>query len=251
MSIDLIIMPLLTMLSGTISLYIDPKNPKIKWVKPLMLSIVILSGILTIVSSYNNNKSAKTEKLELQNRINELKEQNKQLMEKIIKIPDETAARISKLQEFGFSYERAREATPQEIIQSKNANQELMSSQVNNQDIERRKTITIEYFPKDVDKNILISALKALGFQFKLGTPKNSDPTNAIWFGSNASLEDVKLVAYTLIRAGVQIRTIKPFRQPSEEPWASKIQVGSDPDYKNTPPLTVEKIRNVTSFSRQ
>lgn len=246
------IMPIIAMVSGIISLYVDPKDSQAKWIKPLMLILAVFTAIGTIASSYHSSESAKVEKQELQNRINELKDQNKQLMEKIKKIPDETAVIISKLQKFGFSYERAREATPQEIMQSKNANQKLILSQSSNQDIERRKAITVEYFPKNVDPNVVISALEQLGFKFKAGTANVKNiPTNAIWFGSNVSLEDVKLVAYTLIRAGVKIRTIKPFREPSKDHWASKIQVGADGDYKDSPPLTVEQIRDATDFPRR
>ena len=60
-----------------------------------------------------------------------------------------------------------------------------------------------------------------LGFRLQYlvpgGEAKNSLSTNAIWFGSNVNVEDVKLVAYTLIRAGIKIKTIKYSGQNSTQ----------------------------------
>ena len=65
------------------------------------------------------------------------------------------------------------------------------------------------------------------------------------------SVDDVKLVALTLIRAGVQIRAIRPIQD-----WlVSKkdlplTQVGADSIVVNDPVLTVEDIQRASRFTR-
>ena len=249
------------MLSGTISLYIDPKNPKYQWAKPVMLGIVIMSGLFTIGFSYKNYQGSKFKELELakdkeilQEKIDKLTIQNQQLLEEIKSNPKKMLEGVKTLfLSFGYTKKIFDKATKQELQQSKEANQALTSEiEIASQnDIQRRKTITVEYFPKDVDPKIVESKLKELGFNFKSSSPNVKNlSTNAIWFGSKVDITDVKLVAYTLIRAGVKIQTIKPFRQPNQEPWASKIQVGADGDYVNSSPLTIEQIKNTLEFTR-
>jgi hypothetical protein len=76
---------------------------------------------------------------------------------------------------------------------------------------EKRGKTTIEYFLKDVDQRKVLGAIQDLGFKVKPIPPIGNMPTNAIWFGSKVDVEDVKLVAYTLVHAGVNIKDIRPF----------------------------------------
>jgi hypothetical protein len=62
-------------------------------------------------------------------------------------------------------------------------------------------------------------------------------------------VEDVKLVALTLIRAGVQIRAIRPSQLPAKRDLPL-IQVGADVSVVNDPVLTVEAIQRATRFTR-
>ena len=72
-----------------------------------------------------------------------------------------------------------------------------------------------------------------------------------MWFGSPVDVEDVKLVALTLIRAGVQIRAFRPIQDyivgKKDLPL---IQVGADASIVNDPTLTVDAIRAASRFSR-
>ncbi len=115
---------------------------------------------------------------------------------------------------------------------------------------QQRSEITIQYFPKDVDRDIVEAALRELGFRLFVGvTQVENVPTNAIWFGANVKIDDVKLVAYTLIRAGVEIKIIRLFRNPMGN-RAHLIQVGADTAYKDKPALTVADIKNEQEFPR-
>ena len=106
------------------------------------------------------------------------------------------------------------------------------------------------------DKESVEYALKRLGpeWSFDLG---GSDPnldrassTNAIWFGSNVSLKDVKLVAEKLLTQGVPIKVIRPFNKPSSrlsKSWV--IDIGADHDCPNDKRvLTLREIRNAKEF---
>jgi cell division protein FtsB len=122
-------------------------------------------------------------------------------------------------------------------------------------DIERRKRISIEYFPKEfkteVNIRIVVPSLQKFGFQVEKKSPKvDWLPTNSVWFGTNVKIEDVKLVAYTLISAGVQIKNIRPFIS-SRGRKASLIQIGAVDYVKTWPVLRVEEIREKTVFTRE
>jgi hypothetical protein len=138
------------------------------------------------------------------------------------------------------------------VNQSLYANQALQQA-MPRQGRDRRKAITVEYFPKNVDENKVEAALAELGFSVrKPPAVVQAIPTNSIWFGSPVDIEDVKLVALTLIRAGVQIRAIRPIQDylvtKKDLPL---IQVGADSSVVNDPALTAEAISAAPRFSRQ
>ncbi len=114
----------------------------------------------------------------------------------------------------------------------------------------KENSVIVEYFPKDVDNGVVEKALRSLDYQVILLPNLVVDvPSNSIWFGSEVNIEHVKLVAETLISAGVEIRAIQPFNKEVE--FANLlIQVGADPEIQNRPSLTLEEVRSKSSFSR-
>ena len=83
---------------------------------------------------------------------------------------------------------------------------------------QNRSKITIKYFPKNVDGEKVINALKELNFKVTEGKPKLPDsPTNALYYGRKVDNESIQLVALTLMRAGVEIKGIFPFRNDNTE----------------------------------
>jgi hypothetical protein len=113
---------------------------------------------------------------------------------------------------------------------------------------EKRGKTTIEYFLKDVDQRKVLGAIQDLGFKVKPISPIGNTPTNAIWFGSKVDVEDVKLVAYALVHAGVNIKDIRPFA--ISEGREDVIQIGGRPAAVGKTSLTVEQIRAVRQFTR-
>jgi hypothetical protein len=110
--------------------------------------------------------------------------------------------------------------------------------------------VTVEYFPKNVDGDKVEAALTELGFSVrKAATIVTAIPTNAIWFGTPVNIEDVKLVALTLIRgADRAIRPIQDYLVNQRD--RPLIQVGADSSVVGDRPLTVEAIRAATHFAR-
>lgn len=133
----------------------------------------------------------------------------------------------------------------QQSLAADSARQEIVSDTTN----ERRHGVQVQYFLKNADQHQkLESALRELGFQLDIKNPINDLPTNAIWFGRLVNADDAKLTAFTLIRAGVEIKEIRRFKLGSPRADSSLIQVGSDPSLLNTRPLTVEEIDRKTQF---
>jgi hypothetical protein len=118
--------------------------------------------------------------------------------------------------------------------------------------------LRIVYYARG-DKESVEYALTRLGpeWTFDQGIPAQNlaraSSTNAIWFGSNVSLKDVKLVAEKLLEEGVPIKVIRPFIKPSSilsKSWF--IDIGADHDCPNDKRvLTLREIRNAKDFLYQ
>jgi hypothetical protein len=155
----------------------------------------------------------------------------------------------AQLRSFGFTqenlnrtnYERLREIAKADALRT-----ELLKTT----DLSSRSKIRVVYKPQGVDTERISKILGkelAYGLDIRNDTFLQGIPTNAIWFGDEVPIKDVKIVAYTLIRAGVEVKVIRPFRL-SKGGYASIIQIGSDGDYQLQKTLTVEKIQSAASF---
>lgn len=104
--------------------------------------------------------------------------------------------------------------------------------------------LEICHYPQGDKKNVT-EALAPLGSRVKKCS-SNWEPTprtNAIWYGSQVPIEDVRLVATQLRQANVMIQSIQPFENSGTKQLI--IDVGADrtlPD--NQPVLTLDEIRN-------
>ncbi len=105
---------------------------------------------------------------------------------------------------------------------------------------------TVQYYPKDVDGNKVRSALADFGFRVEERPPLVPDvPANDIVFGDRIPPENAKLVAYVLIRAGIDIRGVHRSRLA---PKSDVIQVIGNRIVANEPPLSVDSIEGLSSF---
>lgn len=111
---------------------------------------------------------------------------------------------------------------------------------------ESRTDVVIRYYQKEKDGD-RIFRLRALGFYIhERPTSERFDQyaSNAIYYGDKVSIEDIKMVAYTLMRQGVEIKTIEPSQFYSD--WkAHSIEIGTDDTMQDAPSLTLGDIRRL------
>ena len=96
----------------------------------------------------------------------------------------------------------------------------------------------IQYFKKATDSQKLATALDDLGFALSEETASNPRETNGIWYGASVPENDVKLVAYALMRAGIDLQGI----QPGVHFGTEVIQVGHNPYVQDQPPFTPDFV---------
>ncbi|HEV7484136.1 MAG TPA: ATP-binding protein [Thermoanaerobaculia bacterium] len=107
-----------------------------------------------------------------------------------------------------------------------------------------RADITIEYFKKPTDSEKRLNmALHDLGFHLREVGAQNPRETNCVWYGSAAGKDNVKLVAYTVIRAGLDLQCIQPL---SKAHAPNTIQVGHGPKFEDETPFTVDAVKGAT-----
>jgi hypothetical protein len=140
---------------------------------------------------------------------------------------------------------KAAPQTIDRILASAEANQKLTTSRGRQIPLSK-----VQFFPKDRDerspfkKDVVVSYLDGLGFDVQVMKPQLTEvSTNAIFYSHNAPDEDIKAVAFALIRAGASIRVVRP--SIANYMRDKLIQVGADAEYDNSPPLTVHQISSV------
>lgn len=167
----------------------------------------------------------------------------------------EKASQVQLLAQYGWVRDASAGLTEDQVLEAQAANRALTqwlrdeSAAVR----ARRAATTLEIWAKDADEDKVRGALQRLGFRMQPRAANVKDlATNALWFGSAAQLDDVKLVALALMRAGVQLRAIRPLPRDYSNRDLALIQVGADTDPKITAksPYTVEKLLAVTAFPR-
>lgn len=117
------------------------------------------------------------------------------------------------------------------------------------------QNVTVRYYSKTIDEKRVVVELQALGYRYEEKSAAeymSKRATNAMWFGSGVGINDVKITALALIRAGVPIKGIRPFKNNASNPEYKKniIEVGASVDLDNKPLLTVQDIMNAKAFTR-
>jgi hypothetical protein len=237
---NIFVLPFITMIVGIVSIFVNPKQKNRRWLVITLVVSFLLGCGAEIYFNYEKDRSAKQNTEWNRSHINSL-------TDVILSFRKETSNQFKNLKlllkDFGWS-----DRYVGRIEESITANIER-SELSKRSSIEPRRRITIEYFPKDVDGRTVRKAIEELGFRLKEKRPViGYIPTNAIWYGSEVRIEDLKLLAFTLIRAGVEIRAIRSYQV--EKNRSQVIQVGADVSIKNKPVLSVNEIRDTKMFTR-
>lgn len=109
-----------------------------------------------------------------------------------------------------------------------------------------RTDVVIRYYKKPLDGDN-VYALQQSGFYIHERTSKEEVQqyaTNAIFYGADVSLEDVKMVAFMLLRKGIKIQEIAPYTLSND--WkARSIELATDITKLDAPEYGLAEIRNL------
>ncbi|MBD2328466.1 TIR domain-containing protein [Alkalinema sp. FACHB-956] len=109
--------------------------------------------------------------------------------------------------------------------------------------LKRLQKITLQYTPIGVDAQHFKRVFTKLGFDQDIQPlSETTQIPNTILYGSGVSTEDVKIVAFAFIRAGITIRSIQPLSNGTSNNEANIIQVVTDNQFNHAEPLGPEKI---------
>lgn len=109
-----------------------------------------------------------------------------------------------------------------------------------------RTDIVIRYYHHEPDGNSAYE-LRDLGYYIheRPVDPKYAEfQSNAIYYGDSVKLEDVQLVAYTLLNEGLPIKEIRSSK--FSDSWkARSIEIGTDTTLLHRPTLTYDEIKKL------
>jgi hypothetical protein len=258
----LVLLPALSFLSGLVGLQADPNTERRK--KLAVVLVLALSAIGSVVASLYQQQSDEAAKKIMGDALDKIQGSNARVEGTTSEI-ESMLVSIATNNGFSLKFVQARERTgfaPADlklVQQSVTADGLVLTLAPEVEKQNQRQQTTVTYFAKDVDPSnvngpALIKALGRYGFavqEHKNGERNPTLPTNAVWAGDNVSPEQWKLVALTLVRAGLQIRSIRRFaRQPGGPPRkANVIEIGADRQIQNDPPKTVQEIQDMKSLS--
>jgi len=154
---------------------------------------------------------------------------------------DKHVALLKQLNGFGW------QADNKAIKLLTDAHEALESLKSDNTDTRTR--YLIKGVPTAVDRKIVEIGLRNIGFRIVAFKEQEEVPvnSNALYFGQNVDIESVKMAALTLIQAGIEIKSIKPFKKPTRgNVRAIKIDWSKYLDKKQ--PLAIDAIVKAKKF---
>jgi hypothetical protein len=104
-----------------------------------------------------------------------------------------------------------------------------------------REDVVIRYYRHDQDEDKVYS-LKELGYYIheKEAIETTGLGSNVMYYGDDVKLEDIQIVAYSLLSKGLPIKSIEPTRFA----WKSNaIEIGTNPELEDASNLSNEDIR--------
>ena len=240
------VLPLITLLSGILSLYIDPqREPKKKW---LLVAVLLLSAFATIGLNVHDDQTHDREAKGLQ-----------LALDKVQKSSDDTHSDVKVLltyvaTDFGYSAQAIQKSSSDDTLikrltASARADQSRTTLLAAKLPVEGVHPNVIYYAKPDEAEGVKKALLEAPTLQVSVEEPLDPNPSNVIWIGDNITAPVAQYVAQTLLRAGVKLNKILRFYD-SAGPKANLIEVGAYEDYRSAAPLSAEEISTMTDFPR-
>lgn len=241
--ISLFIIPIISMLIGVASLFIDPKSePKKKWLVIVLLAASTTVAILVSLSDAKEKKTTDVKNDLLQDSVNSLVKHIGYVERGIVGSyakSGRTDVEVKEFESFMYSDKAIVELIP------------TVKSQGNTE------SVTIRYYSKGPNGDAILQDLRDGGLQernlslqvYKGNSELASLPTNAMWVGDSVTLEQAKFVALTLSRAGIGVVEIRRFRVSTKEN-ANLIEIGADAALVGKTPKTVDQITSIKVIDR-
>ena len=239
MDYKLFIMPILSLIIGAASLFTDAKRGANKKTIVSVLSLALLAtclfGIFINIDGAKENSHQKSQISDLIQTLKNFKKNTETGLEQI----------ISALKDWGVSEDKV---DTKLIARAYNANI-IRHELINKLPPNYSSNTIIKFYPKDIDSDKVKSSLAQIGLKVKKGIANlKEEPTNALWFGVDVPINEVKFVALTLLRAGINIKTIKPFKRIDSK--RNIIEIGSDMNFTNSTTLDPNTVEQTTLFKR-
>lgn len=105
-----------------------------------------------------------------------------------------------------------------------------------------REDVVIRYYRHDKDGD-KVDKLRTLRYYIheKQATETRGLGSNMIYYGKNVAIEDIQVVAFTLLKSGIPLKSIAP---TSYEWKANAIEIGTDSDLLEAKNLTEQDIKD-------
>jgi hypothetical protein len=240
------VLPLISLLSGILSLYIDAqKEPKKKW---LLVVVLLLSAFATIGLNVHDDQMHASEAEALKN-----------ALAKVQKSSDDTHSDVRILLEdvaigFGYSSDAIAQLSSEDslikhLTASASADEHrtaLLAAKLPSPKIHP----TVIYYAKPEEAEGVKKALMEVPIlDVSVKAPLDPNPSNVIWIGDSITPPVAQYVAQTLLRAGVKLNKIFRFHDGSGAK-ANLIEVGAYEKYRSASSLSAEEISAMSEFPR-
>jgi hypothetical protein len=230
--LEYVIIGFFSLLVGLMSLFIDPKTDKTK--ASLVVGALILSASVTGAYGYYDSKDSKSTADKQLDVAKQAVDEGKELKA------------LNATMETDLHTLMRREGIP---VSEGDVPSQPASVAAAAPSAPASRPI-IEYFAKDNEGDGVTKALRDAGLDVIKLPGQLPGPTNSIWAGDHVTMAEVKPVALTLLRAGVQLKAVRHFRDGSGAK-DRLIEIGSDHAFANAPVLTEEQVQNMADLPKR
>jgi len=220
---------------------IEKREKRLRLISNLLSASLIVFGIFWV---YNSNKKVS----EAQEKLSLVKEEIKyseKYVDSLSRANETLHKRYEKLNElfkvYDWKPEVLKDADSIVIEQAIKANQEIL--RVLDSDEKMNYNIAIRYYVKKLDRDKVKTALRRTGYRdilFDNDSWRSKIPSNRISFDNKVEIKDIKLIALSLLREGVQLKKISfyPKRVLRRRTKANSIEIFGDKKLIEEPSLT-------------
>jgi hypothetical protein len=219
------ILVLVSMISGIVSVLTDPNASHAKWSKPLLMSFVSIPALASIWLIFEGH-------------VRSTRESDGRCALQIQSTRDTLLKQVQTQTQYCIHDDH-------DTIDEAHSRSNIIERPAG----DGHSIIRFFYRSGDPIGSQILELLQRTGLKVVIARSKDSRKINAIWFGDRVPITDVKVVAKSLLDAGVQIQGIQPLlSQGPDNEWSNQIQIVHDKDYSERQSLSRETVQNASGF---